>query len=107
MMNENTLPGQNQRELHDQKSIGIDPDIRLRAFFESGSNFHVLLGKSCEVIDFNKTAFNFIKSIHKVELNRGDHFVKYVHPTFTASFIERYNQGLEGKKSLEEGSSNC
>ena len=94
----------NQKELAEQKVINNDANIRLRSFFESSPNFQVLLGKSGEVIDFNKTAFNFIKTIHKAELKRGDQFVKYVHPTFVPAFIDKYNLALEGVKSLEEGS---
>lgn len=94
----------NQIELAEQKEINNDANIRLRSFFESSPNFQVLLGKSGEVIDFNKTAFTFLKTIHKIEIKRGDQFVKFIHPEFMAAFIDRYNLALEGKKSLEEGS---
>ncbi len=94
----------NQVELAEQKEINNDSNIRLRSFFESSPNFQVLLGKSGEVIDFNKTAFTFLKTIHKIEIKRGDQFVKFIHPEFMAAFIDRYNLALEGKKSLEEGS---
>jgi PAS domain S-box-containing protein len=94
----------NQIELAEQKEINNDANIRLRSFFESSPNFQVLLGKNGEVIDFNKTAFNFIKTIHKAELKRGDQFAEYIHPTFAATFIDKYKLALEGQKSLEEGS---
>ncbi len=94
----------NQIELAEQKEINNDANIRLRSFFESSPNFQVLLGKSGEVIDFNKTAFTFLKTIHKIEIKRGDQFVKFIHPEFMGAFIDRYNLALEGKKSLEEGS---
>ena len=94
----------NQKELAEQKVINDDVNIRLRSFFESSTNFQVLLGKGGEVIGFNKTAFNFIKALHKTELKRGDQFVKFIHPTFVATFIDKYNLALQGQKSLEEGS---
>ena len=94
----------NQMELAEQKEINNDANNRLRSFFESSPNFQVLLGKSGEVIDFNKTAFTFLKTIHKTDIIRGDQFVKYIHPEFMAAFIDRYNLALEGIKSLEEGS---
>ncbi|HVW97809.1 MAG TPA: GAF domain-containing protein [Mucilaginibacter sp.] len=93
-----------QQELEEQKLFNTDASIRLRSFFESSINFHVLLGKSGEVIDFNKTAVAFIRTVHKAVLKRGDQFVKYLHPAFVSTFLKRYNQALEGTKSLEEGS---
>jgi len=94
----------NQRELLEQKELNSDANIRLRSFFESSTNFQVLLGKSGEVIDFNKTAYNFVKTVHKCELKRDDQFVKYIHPGFVATFIDKYNLALQGQKSNKEGS---
>jgi PAS domain S-box-containing protein len=94
----------NQNELAEQKVLNNDANIRLRSFFESSTNFQVLLGKGGEVIDFNKTAFSFIKTVHKAELKRGDQFIKYIHPTFADTFITRYNLALSGQKSAAEGS---
>ena len=95
-----------QRELEEQKELNNDANIRLRSFFESSTNFQILLGKNGEVIDFNKTAFNFVKAVHKCTLNRGDQFIKYLHPEFVAIFIDKYNLTLDGKKSAVEGSTN-
>jgi hypothetical protein len=94
----------NQNELAEQKALNNDANIRLRSFFESSTNFQVLLGKGGEVIDFNKTAFSFIKTVHKAELKREDQFIKYIHPTFADTFINQYNLALTGQKSAAEGS---
>jgi len=94
----------NQKELAEQKVLINDANIRLRSFFESSTNFQVLLGKGGEVIDFNKTAFSFIRTVHKDELKREDQFIKYIHPTFTDTFINQYNLALAGQKSAKEGS---
>ncbi|ASU35490.1 GAF domain-containing protein [Mucilaginibacter xinganensis] len=93
-----------QLELEEQKQFNNDASIRLRSFFESSNNFHVLLGKSGEVIDFNKTAVAFISRVHNAVLQRDDQFVKYLHPAFVSTFLTRYNEALEGSKSFEEGS---
>jgi len=93
-----------QQELAEQKEINNDANIRLRSFFESSTNFQVLLGKNGEVIDYNKTAYNFINMVHKAQLTRGDQLVMYIHPSFADTFVERYQQALKGLKSLEEGS---
>ena len=55
-------------------------EITLRSFFESAPNFHVLLGKSGEVLDFNKVAYNFIKKVHNADLQRGSMLVKFLAP---------------------------
>ena len=91
-------------ELEEQRRLTNDANIRLRSFFESSTNFQVLLGKAGEVIDFNKTAFNFIKTIHKAKLKRGDQFIKYIDPSFVSTFISQYELALQGQKSAKEGS---
>jgi PAS domain S-box-containing protein len=91
-------------ELEEQKKLNIHANIRLRSFFESSTNFQVLLNRNAEVIDFNKTAFNFIKAVHKTEMKNGDQFIKYLHPEFIATFIDKYNLTLQGVKSTVEGS---
>ncbi len=94
----------NEKEIIEQKAFINDATIRLRSFFESSTNFQVLLGKAGEVIDFNKTAYNFVKHIHKTEMKRGDMFVTYIAPSFVSTFIDRYHLALTGKSSVEEGS---
>jgi PAS domain S-box-containing protein len=92
-----------KRETEDQKQTIRDAEIRLRSFFESSVNFHVLLGKNGEVLDYNKTAYNFIKRVHQAKLTRGDLFVTYVEPSFVSTFLSKYKLSLTGVKSYEEG----
>jgi PAS domain S-box-containing protein len=93
-----------QVELEEQKMLNIQANIRLRSFFESSTNFQVLLNRNAEVLDFNKTAFSFVKAVHKAEMKSGDQFIKYLHPEFVATFIDKYNLTLQGVKSTVEGS---
>ncbi len=93
-----------QAELEEQKQLNNDANIRLRSFFESSTNFQVLLGKSGEIMDFNKTAYNFIRAVHKAKIVRGEALVKYLASDFVATFIRLYNQALEGQKAFAEGS---
>ena len=92
------------KEVEAQKEYVQDADIRLRSFFESSNTFQVLLGKSGEVIDFNKTAYNFIKNAHKTDVQRGDLFVTYIAPEFVSKFIDGYNRAMKGPRHVEEGS---
>lgn len=91
-------------EVESQQEYIHDASIRLRSFFESSTNFQVLLGKSGEVIDFNKTAFNFVKNAHKTDMQRGDMFVTYIAPEFVSKFIDGFNLAVLGKRHVEEGS---
>jgi PAS domain S-box-containing protein len=78
--------------------------IRLRSFFESSANFQMLLGRNGEIIDFNKTAFNFIKNVHKADVKAGDLLVSFIAPDFVTIFLDRYKLALDGTKSVEQGS---
>ncbi|MDN3579943.1 GAF domain-containing protein [Mucilaginibacter flavus] len=94
----------NQKEVEIQREFIDDASIRLRSFFESSTNFHVLLGKNGEIIDFNKTAFNFVKAAHGVDMKRGDQLETYIAPSFVETYLDRYYLALKGHISNEVGS---
>ncbi|QQL51070.1 GAF domain-containing protein [Mucilaginibacter ginkgonis] len=96
----------NARELHEQKLKNAEAEIRLRSFFENSANFHVLLGKKGEVIDYNKTAYNFIRNTHSVKLERGHLLLQYLAEDFKEVFLRNYELALLGVRSVEEGSTN-
>ena len=93
-----------QAELKKQSDMVTDASTRLRSFFESSRNFHVLLSQKGEVIDFNKTAYNFINRFYDKELKRNDSFIQYIRPEFLSTYVRKYNQALQGKNSIEKGS---
>ena len=97
------LLAKKEQQLKDQQKLIDDASIRLRSFFESSTNFQVLLGKNGEVKDFNKTADQFINRVHKTSLKRGENFITYIAENFVETFIDRYGQALLGKTSIEEG----
>jgi PAS domain S-box-containing protein len=94
----------NRIEVEQQKGVIKKAEIRLRSFFESSPNFHVLLGKNGEVIDYNKVAYIFLKSLHEVKITRGGKFVTFLMPDFIDKFNEGYNLALKGEKAFMEGS---
>ncbi len=94
----------NKLEVEDQKRIIKNAEITLRSFFESAPNFHVLVSKNGEVLDFNKVAFNFIKKVHGTDLTRGSMLIKFLAPDFVSKFITGFNLALGGEKAFEEGS---
>ncbi|GAB3923689.1 GAF domain-containing protein [Mucilaginibacter myungsuensis] len=93
-----------EQEVEKQKEIIKEASIRLRSFFESSANLHVLLGRGGEVIDYNKTAYRFVKKIHKAKMKRGDLLLQYIAPSFVSTFLDRFHQALDGAKVIEEGS---
>ncbi len=95
---------ENTRALEQKNIVIKSAEITLRSFFESAPNFHVLLGRSGEVLDFNKVAFNFIKKVHGAELDRGNMLVKFLAPDFVNKFLVGFNTALAGEKAFEEGS---
>jgi PAS domain S-box-containing protein len=99
----NDLLVMNEQEVMEQKRINHEAEIKLRAFFESSVNFHVLLGKNCEVIDYNKTAYKFIKKAYLRVLTRGTDFSDYIEPDFRNTFNRHYTACLGGARAYEEG----
>lgn len=94
---------QHQKELEEQNRAIHEAEIKLRSFFESSVNFHVLLGKKGELLDYNKTAYSFVKKAYHSKLVRGCEFVQYVEPTFRDTFMVNYTLCLGGEKNYEEG----
>ncbi|MEO6851692.1 MAG: PAS domain S-box protein, partial [Mucilaginibacter sp.] len=93
----------NKKEADAQRAIIKKAEISQRSFFESAPNFHVLLNKNCEVIDFNRVAYEFIKKMHGVKLTRGKMFIPYLAPDFIEAFLEGYKLALKGQKAFKEG----
>lgn len=94
----------NRIEVQQHKEVIKKAEIRLRSFFESSPNFHVLLGKDGEVIDYNKVAYVFLKNLHKVKITRGSKFVTLLAPDLLDKFNEGYHLALKGEKAFMEGS---
>jgi len=91
-------------EVEHQREIIKKAQMTQRSFFESAPNFHVLLGKSGEVLDFNKVACDFIKKVHGAELERGSMMLKFIAPEFVNKFIRGFNLAVTGEQAFEEGS---
>jgi PAS domain S-box-containing protein len=94
---------QNKIEVEQHKEIIKRAEIRLRSFFESSHNFHVLLGKNGEIIDFNKVAFKFVKKIYNKKLSRGNMFTSFLAPDLLNKFTKCYQLALKGVKAFMEG----
>ncbi|MBS1520973.1 MAG: GAF domain-containing protein [Bacteroidetes bacterium] len=93
----------NRIEVEQHKNALKKAEIRLRSFFESSKNFHVLLGKNGEVIDYNKVAFLFLKTLHNAKITRGSQFVNFLKPELIDRFNESFSLALKGEKVFIEG----
>jgi len=76
--------------------------IKLRAFFDSSSNYHVLLNKQMELIYFNKATAKFIKAVYNRVPEEGQGFSTYINPAYIKKFNEGFNLALAGKTNTEE-----
>lgn len=93
----------NKIEVEQHKNALKKAEIKLRSFFESSQNFHVLLGKNGEVIDYNKMAYIFLKNLHKVKITRGSKFVSFLAPDLVDKFNDGFRSALKGQKAFIEG----
>ncbi|HTE00829.1 MAG TPA: GAF domain-containing protein [Mucilaginibacter sp.] len=94
----------NKIEVEYQREIIKKAEITQRSFFESAPNFQILLGKKCELIDFNKVAYNFVKKVHGKKMARGNSFAPFLAADFEAQFKMGFENALQGKNAFEEGS---
>jgi PAS domain S-box-containing protein len=95
---------QNKLEVERHKEVIKKAEIRLRSFFESSLNFHVLLGKNGEVIDYNKVAYDFIKKLRGLKMSRGCIFTSLLSDEGINKFNKCYHRALKCGKAFMEGS---
>ncbi len=94
----------NKIKVKEQEEVIKKAEITLRSFFESSTNFHILLGKNGEIIDYNKVAYDFIKRMHGIKMTRGTKFTVFLATDIVRKFIRNFERALNGKKGFEEGS---
>lgn len=73
-------------------------DIKLRSMFESLTDSYFLLGKEQEIIDFNRTAFDFIKEKYNIHLTYGDRMTDFLPQSYKECFTLHYRNALKGQK---------
>jgi len=73
-------------------------DIKLRSMFESLTDSYFLLGKGQEIIDFNRTAFDFIKEKYNINLTYGHRMTDFLPPSYKECFSLHFRNALKGKK---------
>lgn len=81
-------------------------DIRLRSMFESLTDSYFLLGKHGEIIDFNRTAFDFVNAKYTKKLAYGCKMSDFLPPDFSADFNLHYSHAMKGEKTELEQQAN-
>jgi PAS domain S-box-containing protein len=90
------------KDLKELRKYKSKSDLKLRAMFESFSDAYFLLGKNGEIIDFNRTAYNFINDIFDVKLSYGRMMTGFLSPSYREDFNRYYSSALNGKKMQVE-----
>jgi PAS domain S-box-containing protein len=83
------------RKLRESKSTC---EIKLRVMFENLSDAYFLLGKKAEIIDFNRTAYNFINDNYSITLSYGRIMTGFLKEEHRAVFSFHYQNALNGKR---------
>jgi PAS domain S-box-containing protein len=75
-----------------------DNEIKLRSMFESLTDSYYLLGKNGEMIDFNRTAYNFVYTMFNEKLTHGCMMNDFLTKAYLDTFAFHYQNALLGQK---------
>lgn len=75
-----------------------DNEVKLRSMFESLTDSYYLLGKKGEMIDFNRTAYNFVDTMFGEKLTYGCLMNDYLTKAYIDTFAFHYQNALIGQK---------
>ena len=96
-----SLAQQYQNEQQQKLSIE-DSEIKLKAIFDSSKDTHILVGKSLEILAFNKSAADFIRTTYKKKLSFGDCIMDYTDPRLYKQFTKNFAYALTGRSVKRE-----
>lgn len=83
------------RQIRESKS---DNEIKLRSMFESLTDSYYLLGKEGEIIDFNRTAYNFVLTMYGRKLIQGAMINDFLTKPYLDTFNTHFQNTLKGNK---------
>jgi PAS domain S-box-containing protein len=86
-------------ELKQEREIRESNEIRLRSMFESLTDSYFLLGKHGEIIDFNRSAYRFVKEKFEEKLMRGRLMTDFLTPAYQQTFLTHFDNAInKGEK---------
>jgi len=82
---------------HKQNRVIEDSEIKLKAVFDSSKDIHMLIGRKMEILAFNRTAFNYVKSHYGKEIRVGAHLLTVANQEFTDALTANIIKALSGQ----------
>jgi PAS domain S-box-containing protein len=96
-----SLAQQHQKTQAQKLSIE-ESEIKLKAIFDSSKDTHILVGKNLDVLAFNKSACDFIRTTYKRKLSLGDCIMDYTDPGLFKQFTKNFAFALTGRSVKRE-----
>jgi PAS domain S-box-containing protein len=94
--NLHALAEQNEQS-HKHKQAIETSQLKLRAFFDSTTDIHILLNKDMEIMAYNKSAARYIYNIYQQEVAVGDRMLNYVDTKMKHHITKFIAIALKGK----------
>ncbi len=73
----------------------------LEAYFDSSKEISALIGKEGEVLLYNNTAGEFVKTYFNKDIREGELFIDYCSPDLRDFYSDSITQALEGREVLD------
>lgn len=89
-------------ELSIQKEKTAASELKLRAFFNSSSSCHTVIGRGLEILDFNKAMAHFIKRIYNKKIEAGKNILYYINSSYKSEFKNYVKCAFAGKHIHKE-----
>lgn len=96
-----SLEKQHQKTQEQKLSIEAS-EIKLKAIFDSTKDTHMLVGKDLEILAFNRSAAETVRSTYKKKLQLGDNIIAYTDPLICDKFIQHLKLAFNGKTIKKE-----
>ncbi len=87
---------------HEEKLNTKEYELKLKAFFDSSADCHVLLNPGLDVLYFNNTARAFIYRAYKKELCAGSNMLGFINPAYVNGFRKNCDAALSGDTVQDE-----
>ena len=96
-----SLEKQHQKTQEQKLSIEAS-EIKLKAIFDSTKDTHMLVGKNLEILAFNRSAAESVRTTYKKKLHLGDNIIAYTDPLICDQFIHSLTNAFNGRSVKKE-----
>src|SRR5207253_1554528 len=80
----------------------LEYEAKLKAFFDSSGDCHVLLSPALQVVYFNNKARAFVYNAYQKDMQAGNNMLDFISPSYMQFFRKNCNNALEGITTQEE-----